>query len=300
VIGHHYDEMSIILLPNSNNDDNSNGDGDGDDDNTNNNDNGRFTINSGCEVGDVTLRSENENDIIEVKESSWLSETEDIVGVFSIRNTSSVRFFKIIFNLPSSSLNELKNKAFIDHSSSGILILESVRIGCIEEKNKNILKNENWILMTELSESLIRINDGDGKIERCEFSNIKLKNGNGSVLNSIIKEGRSLNISKCEFKNCIIKIETNKENDKNEISTSFYGGAIYIEIEKGGNLRIEGKYDYNDNSDNNNNNKNDGYTFIECHIESDNGYGGGIGIYLKDGVTDLELIFSGIKYFFFF
>jgi hypothetical protein len=101
---HNYKSFSIILIHDNN---------------------GLFTIELACEIGDITLESrENEgngNVFVKVSDSAWLPTvgTQTPGGVFSITNTASVRFYKLIFHLPTSS-NTLGQKPFVFHSSSGV------------------------------------------------------------------------------------------------------------------------------------------------------------------------------------
>jgi hypothetical protein len=63
---------------------------------------GNYTIENGCEIGDITVESaegSETDDVILVTESSF--KTIDFGGVFSITNTASIRFHYLIFNLPS-------------------------------------------------------------------------------------------------------------------------------------------------------------------------------------------------------
>jgi hypothetical protein len=270
--------------------------------------NGRYTINTSCEIGDITLESYNrhETDIIIVTKSSWLSstETEDINGIFSIKHTSSVRFFNLIFNLPSSSL--LGEKPFIYHYSSGLLILEDVFITSetqtLNKKNENILRNEDETsIMSILSESLIKIRNGNVRIERCIFSNMNLqiidKNKdnsineniimNGSVINAVIQSRNILTISESKFKNCIISkrdIDVDTGTDTNtDTFISGYGGAIYIEIKEEGSFIIEDENEY---------------TFDSCNILMNvKGYGGAIALYLNDNINDSNIKFISVFFF---
>jgi hypothetical protein len=118
---------------------------------------------------------------------------------------------------------------------------------------------------------------------------MKLKNGNGSVVNSIINSGNTLNISENEFKKCIISLEDTSDISGTSGTEFGYGGAIYIKIE-GGEILIENKF--------NSESETETFTFDGCKIMGiGDGYGGAIGIYLNDGINSANLKFSGTYFF---
>jgi hypothetical protein len=162
-----------------------------------------------------------------------------------------------------------------------------VSIGCSQNSGiENVLRNEgSGLLMVSLSESLIKIRNGDGVIKKCKFLNFELLNGNGSVLNAVISSGKSLKILQSEFKNCVILISETGDSS----SEYGYGGAIYIEIKDGGSIMIEDEYSTDA----------DTFTFSGCGILRGDGEvggcGGAIGIYLYDLLDEHGLKFSGMK-----
>jgi hypothetical protein len=280
VFGRHYEEMSVILL--FNNDE-------------------MFSMKTGCKLEDITLESQsNDNDnVVEITVDAWDSlEDLNLDGVFCILNEASVRFLHLTFILPSSSpsplYTPLPQKPFIYHSSSGILILESIKITNSPVQtngNRNIFMNEEEILLTYMKESLIKIINGNGNMYGCNISNINIINWNGSVINALIHSENKLNISNCIFTNSTIR-EDAALGGSGELATG-YGGAIYIEIEK------DGRVSFSDCSFNGCN--------ISKSVDNDgsvsvvkSGYGGAIAMFLNDGCTYTELTLSSSLLFVFF
>jgi hypothetical protein len=104
-------------------------------------------------------------------------------------------------------------------------------------------------------------------IRNCSFSYFSLSSGNGSILHIYIKSGYELSIINSEFIECYVK-EMNGNS----------GGVIYIEINKGGKISINGK---RENSE---------YTFIKCGNSMNVGCGGAISIYFNDDVDNHDIL----------
>jgi hypothetical protein len=240
----------------------------GDDDN-------KFTLTSGSSIDNITLtKKEDNNLIIIVDELSWSSSTPNEDGIFTTSSDSDTnsKLINLEFNIKEINNNNIPGKSFIYHKSPGSLTLKTVNIKSISDNSINIKK------------SIIVVIEGSLYIEDNIFKNLILENGDGCVINSIIKSNCITNITDCSFSNIFI------------MSENSYGGSIYSSILSGGTFLISGKKNNEDN------------TFINSSIklrdisrsnDGDNdyeSYGGAIALFLNDDINnDESFLFNGFQ-----